>query len=363
MSGLILPEGAVSEESESIASPAEAAAAEPEGTTAHAETISGKVRSPLALHEGWKVRSLSDALEGTGQQPPWVIENLLLSESATQVSAHPHSMKSLAWLSACLEAPARHTVWDHFDASRVNSSLFIETEDSTWVVEERIRGLATGLAIDKADGVPGFHYLRTGPFDLVNEAERLSEILERYHPDFVVLSTLQNLLAGRAWKEQQDMQDVNALIVRLSAEYCPIVLITHSPWDSRQKRAIGTISQAANFLTALHFEKTITKGEAFVHVTVDSKLGCEESDFTLRLETEGEAVRRFIYEGPGRPKGQAKDAVMDALAENPDATPKEIAEQCGVSQRYVQRLMKESSDPESGDPKPRSKPKPKSKRA
>ena len=44
----------------------------------------------------------------------------------------------------------------------------------------------------------------------------------------------------------------------------------------------------------------------FVHVALDSKLGVEEADFTLRLEIEGEGkereVRRFIYQGSGLPK-------------------------------------------------------------
>src|SRR5271165_6362941 len=242
----------------------------------------------LHLPPGWHVRDLSDAIAGTGQKPPWVIEDLLLARSATQVSAHPHSMKSLAWLAACLESVAAHKVWGHFDASSVKSSLFIESEDSRWVLEQRLRGISKGLGLKGAEDAPGFHYLRTGPFDLVGMETTLAQILDHYRPDFAVLSTLQSLLAGRSWKEQQDMQPVNSLIVRLADQYCPIVLITHSPWDTRQKRAIGTISQAANFLTSLHFEKTSNGDGTFVHVTLDSKLGAEESDFTLKLETQGE---------------------------------------------------------------------------
>jgi hypothetical protein len=301
--------------------------------------LGGTGLRPLELPEGWHVRGLSDAIDGAGEKPPWVIENLLLSESATQVSAHPHSMKSLAWLAAALEAPAKHKVWGHFDASAVNHSLFIETEDSTWVVEERLRGLSKGLGLKGTADVPGFHYLRTGPFDLVSMEKNLSDIFSYYQPDFVVLSTLQNLLGARDWKSQENMQAVNALIVRLSMR-CPIVEITHSPWDTKQKRAIGTISQAANFLTALHFEKVKRKSETYVHVAIDSKLGADVTDFTLRLETETEEVRRFVYEGAGRPKGQGKEAVLEAIEESPDATSKEIAEKCGVTDRYVQQLKK-----------------------
>jgi hypothetical protein len=298
------------------------------------------------LPPGWLVRDLSDAMAGTGTKPPWVIEDLLLAQSATQVSAHPHSMKSLAWLAACLESVAIHKVWGHFDASRVNSALFIETEDSLWVLEERIRGVARGLGLTGAEDVPGFHYLRSGPFDLVGMEQSLTQILELYRPDFVVLSTLQNLIFGRDWNTQLDMQFVNELIVRLSAKHCPIVVITHSPWNSKHKRAIGSVSQAANFLTALHFEKKVTGEDTFVHVTLDSKLGAELADFSLKLITEGEGkqreVRGFKFAGSGWPKGLGKDAVMRAISEDPDASPKEIAERTGVSDRYVQRLLQES---------------------
>ena len=297
-----------------------------------------------ALPPGWQVRDLSHAMAGTGQKPPWVIEDLLLAQSATQVSAHPHSMKSLAWLAACLEAVAIHKVWGHFDATGVSSALFIETEDPQWVLEERVRGLAKGLALTGVADAPGFHYLRTGPFDLVSMEKQLTQIFDFYRPDFVVLSTLQNLLSGRDWNTQESMQDVNALIVRLSAKCCPIVEITHSPWDANQKRAIGTVSQAANFLTALHFEKKVNGGDTFVHVTLDSKLGADESNFTLKLETEGEGkereIRRFIYEGAGWAKGLSKEAVIAAINEDPTAKAKDIAERTGVSARYVQQIKK-----------------------
>lgn len=308
----------------------------------------GEQVNALSLPQGWQVCDLSDAIAGTGQKPPWVIEDLLLARSATQVSAHPHSMKSLAWLAACLESVAAHKVWGHFDASSVKSSLFIESEDSRWVLEQRLRGIAKGLGLKGAEDAPGFHYLRTGPFDLVSTEKELAQVLDYYKPDFVVLSTLQSLLAGRSWKEQQDMQPVNSLIVRLADQYCPIVLITHSPWDTRQKRAIGTISQAANFLTALHFEKTTNGDGTFVHITLDSKLGAEEADFTLKLETEGEGkereVRRFIYQGPGWPKGMGKAAVMQAISADPEASSKEIAKRAGVTARYVQKIRESLSE-------------------
>jgi hypothetical protein len=241
-----------------------------------------------------------------------------------------------------LEAVAVHKVWGHFDASSVKSSLFIESEDSRWVLEQRLRGIAKGLGLKGVEDAPGFHYLRTGPFDLASMETTLAQILAHYKPDFVVLSTLQSLLAGRSWKEQQDMQPVNSLIVRLADQYCPIVLITHSPWDTRQKRAIGTISQAANFLTTLHFEKMSNGDGTFVHVTLDSKLGAEEADFTLRLETAGEGkereVRRLIYQGSGLPRGMGKAAVMEAINSDPKASSKEIANLTGVSPRYVQKI-------------------------
>jgi hypothetical protein len=94
----------------------------------------------------------------------------------------------------------------------------------------------------------------------------------------------------------------------------------------------------------MHFEKKISSDNSFVHVTLDSKLGAEESDFTLRLETEGDGeqreVRRFAYEGRGWPKGLGKEAVLQALDEDPDAGTKEIAERAGTSSRYVQKIKK-----------------------
>ena len=208
----------------------------------------GRTDHPLALPQGWQVCDLSDAIAGTGQKPPWVIEDLLLAKSATQVSAHPHSVKSFSWLGACLESVAVHKVWGHFDASSVKSSLFIESEDPRSVLEQRVRGIAKGLGLKSAKDAPGFHYLRTGPFDLVSMETTLAQILDHYKPDFVVLSTLQSLLKRRYWKEQQDMQPVNSLIVRLADRYCPIVLITQLPGTDARRELLEPSPKLQTFL-------------------------------------------------------------------------------------------------------------------
>lgn len=208
----------------------------------------------FTLPEGWQIRGFQDALNSNQEKPPWVIQDLLMEQSATLVSAHPHSMKSLSLLYACLEAIVTKKVWGYFDASEVRNTLFIETEDPAWLVESRIRGFAQGLGLNEDDPVPGFHYVCPGPFDLLAEQDTIRELIRKHNLDFIVLSTLQNIIIGRDWKSQQDMQPIMSATIRLARE-CPIFLITHSPWDKRQRRAAGTVTQTANFLTTMHYEK------------------------------------------------------------------------------------------------------------
>jgi hypothetical protein len=302
----------------------------------------------------WQARSFQDAMHGSGQKPPWVIEDLLLSESATLVSAQPHAMKSLSLLSACLEAVTKQKVWGHFAAPNVDSVLFLETEDPAWMVESRIRGLAKGLGIGEKDEVPGFHYACVGPFDFLNEQKHIQELIETHAPKFIVLSTLQNLLHGKDYNRQDDMQPIMAGMIKL-ARLSPLFLVTHSPWDKRQKRAAGTVTQTANFLTAMHYEKRVArKGpETFVHVSVDSKAGALETDFSLELETNGDprepgSVRKVSWSGKGWPKGAGKEAILAELEEDPDASPREIAERTGMTERYVQKIIKEQADAKKG---------------
>src|SRR5208282_3599927 len=125
----------------------------------------------------WTARGFQDAMKGSGERPPWIIEDLLLAESATLVSAQPHAMKSLSLLSACLEAVTKKKVWGHFAAPNVDSVLFLETEDPSWMVESRIRGLAKGLGIGVKDQVPGFHYACVGPFDFMGKENRIMELV------------------------------------------------------------------------------------------------------------------------------------------------------------------------------------------
>jgi len=83
----------------------------------------------------WNVRSYLDAQQNQTTEPPWRIKNLVVDGSATQVSAHPHGMKSLSWLIAALESVTVHKVWGKFDASRVERVLYIVhsgSSDSTF---------------------------------------------------------------------------------------------------------------------------------------------------------------------------------------------------------------------------------------
>jgi hypothetical protein len=97
----------------------------------------------------------------------------------------------------------------------------------------------------------------------------------------------------------------------------------------------------------MHYEKKPGSNpkETFVHVSVDSKAGATETDFTLLLETTGNSgdpgsVRRLTFNGKGWPKGAMKGAVLDQVKQDPDATPQEIADRVGCSVRYVQKLLK-----------------------
>lgn len=297
------------------------------------------IREQLAAF--WKIKTVKDALNNSSQEPPWVIQDLLLKDTATLVSAHPHSMKSLSLLCACMQAVATKQVWGRFGAPSVTKSLFIETEDPEWLVEARIRGFSEGLEIK--NDLPGFFYSCVGPFNLVEMKPNLVELLESYKPDFAVLSTLQGLLGGRDWLRQDAMADVNALFVDLSRRFCPLVVVTHSPWNKKERRAAGTITQAANFVTNVHFQKT---NETSIHVNIDSKAGAGISDFSLKLNTEGNlgdasAVRSLLFAGTGWPRGSKKPAIIQALENDPEASSKVIAQRVGCDVRYVQRVRKE----------------------
>lgn len=273
----------------------------------------------------WEVKGFEDAMKGSAQRPPEVIQSLVLKQSPTLVSSLPRGLKSLSWLQACIEAPAKKAVWGHFAAPNVENSLFIETEDPPWLVEARIRWIAKGLGLKEDEPLPGFHYVCPGPFDLVKEAEELERLILNWKPAFLVLSTLQNILGGRNWKEPDEMYDVSATFVRLSRLYCPIIVITHSPWDRAQRRAAGTVTFTANFPTTLHYEKFEVRKttDTTVHVLLDSKVGAG-SEFYLDLTVEpdllGEDPRsvHVVYGGRGRPKGSGKDAIRAVIEDDPN---------------------------------------------
>jgi hypothetical protein len=296
----------------------------------------------------WSIYGLKEALDEDVETPAWVIKDLVMPATVTLVSSRPHGTKSLSWLYACLEGVATKKVFGHFDAPDLDSVLFIETEDPEWLVKKRLQGLAKGLNV-KPEDVLGFYFTCPGPFNLLPAEEPLKAIINRLGLNLIVLSTLQNLLQARDWTSQEDMQPIMAMLVRLS-RHCPIVLLTHAPHDKRQKRAAGTITQGANCATLVHYEKVRAKDGkgTYVHILVDSKVGATETDFSIELLKDSEdedpvsSIRGFKYKGEGYPGGESKkQRVIDALEDDPEASPEEIAERVECSLRYVQKIKKE----------------------
>jgi hypothetical protein len=233
------------------------------------------------LQDRWHVESGKSTIIGADDEPIWVIEDILAQNSGLLLSGLPHSTKSLLMLLAALQCVTTRMVWGKFRVpGRVRNVVFVETEDSQAVVKRRIRAFCKGLAIEYPP--PGFHLVTPGPFQLVEEGEQaLCEIVAKTEADLLVLSTLQGLISGSDWKEQRDMAPINAVSVRLQRQ-CSLVLLTHSPWS--EKRAAGSVTQAANFASLMHFEKSATDEGTFVTVTHDSKDSAQERYFRLRLD-------------------------------------------------------------------------------
>ena len=145
------------------------------------------------------------------------------------------------------------------------------------------------------------------------------------------------------------MQPIMASIIRIS-RLSPTVLLTHSPWNQKERRAAGTVTQTANFVTTAHYQKVMNRKtkETFVNVVMDSKAGAQETNFNLKLLTEGDprepsSVRGLEYAGEGWPKGLGKAAVLAAIEDDPEASAKEIAERTQMGIRHVQKIMSETS--------------------
>lgn len=311
----------------------------------------------------WNVRTYLNAQQNQTTEPPWRIKGLVVDGSATQVSAHPHGMKSLSWLNAALESVTLHTVWGQFDANRVESVLYIESEDPEWLVAARIRGIAKGLGLESDKDVPGFHFACPGPFDFVKEDEGIRGLIAKVQPSFVVLSTLQSVLAGRDWLNQKDMQDVNALIVRLS-RICPFVVLTHSPWNKKQRRAAGTITQFANFAITMHYDKVKqAEGGTAIHVVLDSKVGASIDNFYLKLLTEGveddpSSVRAWFTGEMGGQKVRTRKRFLKHSPMIRTQAPTRlrsalglVSGTCGKSRRSVRRKVAEKPQQKPAKPK------------
>lgn len=288
----------------------------------------------VALPSTWKFKTLKEILENPPPlDPPWRIRGMMADGCGTQISSHPHGMKSYTWLQAMIEASLGLPIWGHFESIAIKKTLFLETEDPELMVAQRVHRLAMGMNIKASDCENcSFVMGNLGPFDLVACRDYIKRLFDHYKPDVAVLSTLQGLLGGRDWKEQSQMQDVNALLVQIAHEYCPLTVITHSPWDPKLKRSAGSVTQAANYQTLMHYEKF----SSYIKVRLDSKLD-ESSQFRIKIvnmEGDGLKFHWAIMDG--------QEAINQYLLDHPNETSQQIAEHFGCSDRYIRKLRNNS---------------------
>jgi hypothetical protein len=319
----------------------------------------------------WRPATLKEILNRTEEPLRWTINGLLLENASNLTSGHPHAGKSLGWLAGAIQAVTTGKVWGKFRVSpSLKRVLYVETEDPRVLVETRVRELAKHMAASPADLYDaGFALSTTGPFDLVEVKDAIYRLLDAYKPDWLVLSTLQGLLGGRDWNQQNEMAEVNAMLVDLGRNFVPISVITHSPKDPRLQRAAGTITQEANHATVLHVRKQMlkdgqAKGKDLLTVSVDSKLYPVPS-FELLIDSEpaptdenpdarklvsvslasGDVSATVPSTAPAqadkRQKDDKRQAVAAYLATHPDATIREIEKNVGCSRETARKIRKQ----------------------
>jgi hypothetical protein len=150
------------------------------------------------------------------------------------------------------------------------------------------------------------------------------------------------------------MSAVNALLVRIG-ELLPggLVVITHSPLNADARRPAGTVTQLANYSTAIHFTKLGSGENTHIDVRVDSKVGSEETRFQLDVvagklpEGNGPEVRQIKWTPKRGPtKGEVVRSVLreqGVTAKTKDVVELVNARLTGgetVSTKYVNNIKK-----------------------
>jgi RecA-family ATPase len=294
----------------------------------------------------WRKRDWKEILTAPQEPTLYVVDGVSMKKSGTLLSGLPHSMKSLSALAGCLEILSKGTFWGQPVHEHMTSVAYIETEDPECLVMQRIRELSAGLSITPENAPPGFHLFCPGRFSLTDTVgqQELVAALNTCEPipKLIVLSTLQGMLTGgSSWNKQEDMGPIMDFVGRLCRDVCPVILLTHSPQDSKKERAIGTVAQAANFAVLGHMVKRVSKKangseETVAQAKFDSKVG-GELKLTLKLLTEGNEIRGFQYSTTIG--SQKRQDILDLHADEPDLTPEEIAERLGCSARYVRKVL------------------------
>lgn len=168
-------------------------------------------------------------LQSNSSQNRWLIQSLLPASSCIFILAEPKVGKSFSALDMALSVISGKPCFNQMMVMQTGPVAFYGAEDSSWIIAERLEGIARAKGISKSD-LKDLHILdrSNGIFlDEDDSFESLRSALKKIGPKLVILDPLAQILCKTQESNARQMADVLRKVRQLQVELDCTILITH----------------------------------------------------------------------------------------------------------------------------------------
>lgn len=168
-------------------------------------------------------------LQHSQSQSRWLIHSLLPASSCIFLLAEPKTGKSFVALDMALSVISGKPCFNQISVLQTGCVAFYGAEDASWMISERLEGLARAKNIPKADLDKLYILDRSNGICLDDEDSfaRMRSALLEIRPKLLILDPLAQILCKTQESNARQMADVLRKVRQLQVELDCTILITH----------------------------------------------------------------------------------------------------------------------------------------
>ena len=314
---------------------------------------------------GWEHHDLF--METELDPPSWMVEGIWSAHSHGIIAGEPKGYKSLIATDLAISVASGTKFLGHYETHVTGSVLIIQEENSSWLMQSRIRkieharGILGEAHVDgkaltvKRGGDVHVELLNQSGFDLTDPShlEALEHKVQVVRPVLVILDPLYMMLGDADENSVRDMRPILQWLLHLKVRYSTgIVLVHHYSKQGVTPRYGGQRMRGSGALhgwveSALYIEKPDPENPFFIRVNREHREQPPQGPVDLEIFTGDPAddadFEVIVYDDTPRMSQAPKEkALWKYVKKHPGVTVPSLAKRLGKQGVQIERKAKKA---------------------